>query len=118
MPDTYIRNDRVLIDATNLGAGSDTNLNLGDYFYKTLSADFTLTISNPPATGKSFGFILELTKDATATERFLTFPASVKWDGDVDPVSLTTTGQVMLIGFTTRNAGTTYHAVLISRNSK
>ena len=98
-------------------ATQDVDLTDGDYQYATVDKDVTFTFSNPPATGLSFGFTLELTKDATATLRALTFPASVKWDGGVPPTDPTISSQVMLLSFITRDGGTTYYGVITSLNA-
>jgi hypothetical protein len=92
-------------------AAQDLDVSLGDYQPFTIDTGTTFTISNPPLTGNAFGFVLELTKDATPTVRTLTFPASVKWQGGVAPASLTTTGQVMIITFITRDGGTTWYGI-------
>lgn len=82
---------------------------LGQYFYGTVSGNVVFTFSNPPASGKAFGFILELTNAGSFTR---TWPSSVKWSGGIAP-TLSTSGTDVLV-FTTRDGGTTWRGVLSS----
>lgn len=64
---------------TALGAGTNLDWSLGDYFSKTLTANAVFTFSN---TGVSRTITVAITGDASHT---VTWPA-VKWPGGVAPV--------------------------------
>ena len=54
------------------------NCGNGNYFTKTINANSTFTFSNPPSSGTSFAFTLELTHSSGT----VTWPSSVKWNAD------------------------------------
>jgi hypothetical protein len=76
----------------------------GNVFELDLDDDLTtLTISNPPATGKAGSFTLIVTSTGTNT---ITWPESVQWPGGTEP---TITGDgVDVLGFLTVDGGTTW----------
>lgn len=81
----------------DLGAGTNVNLALGNYFLKTISANTTLTFSAPPSPG--YSFIIEV----TLTSGVLTLPASVT---TANNSALTlTAGKTHLLGFFTSTTG-------------
>ena len=84
-------------------SGTDIDCRLSDYFTKTISSNTTFTFSNPPS-GMAYGFILELTLTGAPTA---TFPASVDWPGGSAPTLAS--GSKNLIGFITRDGGTTWY---------
>ncbi len=71
----------------------------------------TLTISNPPASGKAGSFTLILKQDATGG-RTVTWPASVKWAGGTAPTLSTDANAVDILTFITTDAGTTWYGML------
>lgn len=83
----------------------------GDYFRLPLSENVTsITFSNLPAAGKAVSLLIEITQDDTA--RTVTWPASFIWeDGSAGSVS-TADGAIDLLGLTTFDNGTTWHATL------
>lgn len=81
-------------------AALDINCGLGNYFIKTIAGASTFTFSNSPGTGVSYSFTLELTHTSGA----VTWPASVKWPGDIAPTL--TTGKTHLFVFITDDGGT------------
>ena len=83
-------------------AALDINCTLGNYFIKTIAGVSTFTFSNPPASGISYSFTLELTH----TSGTVTWPASVKWPGDTAPTL--TAGKTHLFMFVTDDSGTTW----------
>jgi hypothetical protein len=98
--------------AVDLGSGNTAaiDLNLGNYFYKTVTANTTITLSNVPANLVAQSFILELTNgSAFAVTYFanLTFPSAV-------PPTLT--GGRDVLGFFTRDGGTTWSGFTIGLN--
>ena len=81
------------------------DLSLGNYYTKTLAADWTVTFSNPPAS-KAYMMALELTNGG---DYAVTWPASVKWNGDTPPTL--TSGGTDLIVLITDDGGTTYRGM-------
>lgn len=81
------------VPALNIDCG------LSNYFTKTIASNSTLTFSNVP-TGISYSFTLELTH----TSGTVTWPATVKWPGDIAPTL--TTGKTHLFMFVTDDGGT------------
>lgn len=69
----------------------------------------TLAFSNVPTSGKTATVTLIRTKDATATARPITWPASVKWSGGA-PTLTSTASCVDIIQLVTHNGGTTWYA--------
>lgn len=91
----------------------DINCALGyNFFRKTIASNSTFTFSNPPASGKVFGFTLEVTH----TSGSITWPASVKWVGGTAPTL--TTGKVHVFSFYTRDGGTNWRgSALVDYNT-
>lgn len=87
----------------------------GHHFDVALNANVTtLTISNPPASGKAGGFVLKLTADGTP--RTIAWPASVKWANGSAPTPTSTNNKVDMFTFITYDAGTTWYAGVIGQN--
>ena len=83
-------------------AAASVDCRLGNYFTKTISGATTFTFDNPPASGVSYGFTLELTH--TGGSASIGWPASVKWPADTPPTL--TDGKTSLLMFVTDNGGT------------
>jgi hypothetical protein len=95
---------------TQVAASSSTaytaDLTNGNVFYLTMTGNCTLTLSNPPATGKGGAVTFILVQDGTGS-RTVTWPASVKWAGGAAPTLTTTaTTGTDIITLITRDAGT------------
>lgn len=73
----------------------------------------TLSIQNPLSSGNMDEFYIEFVITASTT---VTWPAGFKWDGGTPP-TLPTSGRA-IIGAYTRDGGTRYEAVVVSRDSK
>lgn len=86
-------------------AASDVDVSSGSYFTKTLTANTTLTFSNPPPSGFASSFALEITGASTYT---ITWPSSVKWSGGAAP-DAPAAGEKDLYVFVTTDGGTTYY---------
>ena len=99
----------------DLGGGTDDlDLSLGNVFTATVSTSTqTLTFSNPAASGTCYTFMLILTNGGSQT---VNFPGTVDFAGGSAP-SLTASGVDILL-FTTVDAGTTYHCIVSSTDSK
>jgi hypothetical protein len=96
------------------GGTQSIDLTLGNWATATVDTSAnTFTFDNPTATGKGCSFFLELTDGGSQT---VTWPASVDWEGGTAP-TLTAAG-VDLISFVTDDAGTLWHGILISTDSK
>jgi hypothetical protein len=99
------------------GTGGGTqalDMNLGNWVTATVDTSAnTFTFTDPTATGQGCSFFLELTNGGSQT---VTWPGAVDWEGGTAP-TLTTAG-VDLLSFMTDDAGTLWHGVLISTDSK
>lgn len=85
----------------------DIDLNNGNYFTKTINGNSTFTFSNPPSSGTVGSFTLELTH----TSGTVTWPSSVKFNGDTAPTL--TTGKTHLFFFVTDDGGTRYRGAAL-----
>lgn len=91
-------------------SGTAIDLSTGNYFYKTISADTTFTVSNVPTSGNAQSFILELTNGGSKNVIWfanLTFPNGTA-------PSLTASGRDVL-AFFTRDGGTTWSGFLVGK---
>ncbi len=102
----------VALGALSGAAAIDTQA--ADHYTGSISAATTFSFTNPPAAGDSAAFVLELTNAGAAA---ITWPASVKWEGGTAPSGLPAAGVTLLV-FVTRDAGTTWHGAVISKDSK
>jgi hypothetical protein len=103
--------------APTISSGTLTlNLNNGNVFDVSLNANITtLTIQNPPTTGTSFSFILQLTADGTP--RSVNWGSAVKWPSGTAPTLTSTSGKVDTFVFLTDDGGTTYFAFTAGQNA-
>ena len=92
---------------TNATSGATETLDLesGNVFDLTLSANCTITLSNPPASGTSGSFTLILRQDGTGS-RTVTWPASVDWASATAPTLTTDASAVDVLTFMTVDGGT------------
>jgi hypothetical protein len=99
------------------GTGGGTqiiDMNLGNWVTATVDTSAnTFTFNDPTATGQGCSFFLELTNGGSQT---VNWPGAVDWEGGTAP-SLTAAG-VDLLSFVTDDAGTLWHGILISTDSK
>ena len=91
------------------GTGTvDLDLETGNIFQHTASGgNVTFTFSNPPATGKAGSFTLKWVQGAS--DRTITWPASVDWAGGSAPDVTSGSGKVDMYVFTTFDAGTIWY---------
>jgi hypothetical protein len=94
-------------------AASAIDMSLGTLFTKTITAATTFTTSNVPATGLVCAFTLELTNGGSSA---ITWWTGIKWTGGTAP-TLTSAG-VDILGFYTRDGGTTWRGFVSSKDSK
>lgn len=91
------------------------NLESGNVFNVTLNSNVsTLTISNPPASGKTASFTLVLTADGTA--RTITWGGSVKWAGGSGPTLTSTNGKVDILSFMSLDGGTNWYGFIAGQD--
>ena len=88
-------------------AALEIDCSAGNYFTKTISGNSTFTFANPAASGTVTSFTLELTHSSGT----VTWPASVKWNGDTAPTL--TTGKTHLFMFVTDDGGTRYRGAAL-----
>jgi hypothetical protein len=97
---------------SDLGTGGGTfsiDLSTANNFRRTVNANGTVTMTNPPS-GKAFGFTIALTNGGGYT---LTW-TSVKWPGGAQP-TLTTSGTDIIVIYT-YDGGSTYYGFLAGKN--
>lgn len=99
--------------SVGMGSGTAINLNSGRLFYKTISVNTTLSVTNVPAGPTAVGFTLELTNGGSKT---ITWWSGIKWDSGSAP-TLTASGTDIL-GFYTRDGGTTWRGAFQMKDSK
>ena len=104
---------KAFVDAYVALPANAIDMNAGTLFSKTITATTTFTVSNVPTSGKVGSFILELTNGGSKTTSFW---SGVKWQGGTAP-TLTASG-TDLLGFYTRDGGTTWRGFMLSRNSQ
>lgn len=97
----------------NTGTAATINFESANFFSATSTAATTWAFSNPVASGDFGGFVLELNNGGAYTQ---TWPAAVDWPAGTAP-TLTASGKDLLV-FVTRDAGTTYHGMAASLDSK
>lgn len=108
---------RETVATPSISAGVLTlDLSTANVFKVTHNANITtLTISNPPSSGISCCFVLNLTQDATGG-RTITFPAACVKSGGTALSLSTTANKRNKIIFDTDNGGTTYDIALAGKD--
>jgi len=89
------------------------NLEAANFFSATSTGATTWAFTNPIASGDFCGFVAELTNGGAYNQNW---PAAVDWPGGAAP-ALTVSGKDILV-FVTRDAGTTWHGMAASIDSK
>ena len=95
--------------STNVTSGAAATLDLvnGNVFDLTLTANCTITLSTPPASGTAGSFTLIARQDGTGS-RIITWPVSVKWAGGTAPTLTTTASAVDILTFSTVDGGSNW----------
>jgi hypothetical protein len=87
----------------------ELDLENGNHFEVTLTESIsTLTLSNPPASGKAGAFTLAITQGGSGSYT-VSWPGSVKWAGGSAPTLTTDVGSVDILTFITYDGGTTWY---------
>jgi len=94
---------------TSTSNATTVNCRNGNSFSHTLTENTTFTFSNPPASGISFTFSLEIIQDASASGFTVTWPASVDWPSATAPTLTATASAKDVFVFTTTDGGTTWY---------
>lgn len=95
--------DVTYIDTT---ISTDIDCSTGNSFNKTVTANFTLTFSNVPASGAAYVIVVKL---ENAGSYVITWPTSIKWSGGTAP-SFTATG-IDTVTLYTVDGGTTWYGI-------
>jgi len=90
------------------GAAATIDLENGNFYKITLTANCTLTFSNPPASGTAGSFTLFLVQDGTGS-RTVTWPGTVDWADATAPTLTTTAAAVDVLTFITLDGGTIWN---------
>ena len=94
---------------TSSSAATTVNCETGNAFSHTLTEATTFTFSNPPASGTSYSFSIEIIQDASASGFTVTWPTSVDWPSGTAPTLTATTSAKDVFVFTTRDGGTNWY---------
>ncbi len=94
---------------TSSGAAVTVNCETGNSFSHTLTESTTFTFSNPPASGTSYSFSIEIIQDASASGYTVTWPTSVDWPSGTAPTLTATASAKDVFVFTTRDGGTNWY---------
>ena len=94
---------------TSSGAAVTVNCETGNSFSHTLTESTTFTFSNPPASGTSYSFSIEIIQDASASGYTVTWPTSVDWPSATAPTLTATASAKDVFVFTTRDGGTNWY---------
>jgi hypothetical protein len=106
---------RETVTAGSSSTAYAVDLSTANIFNIAMTGNCTFTITNPPASGVSYSFMLILTQDATGS-RTATWPASVKWPNGSTPTLTTTANKTDILNFITVDGGATYYAALSLAN--
>lgn len=104
---TGIKATRIAIAASNI------DINLANYFTRTISGSTTFTVSNIPSSGTTASFILDLTNGGSSS---ITWWNNIKWVSGSTP-TLTAAGRDVL-GFFTHDGGTTWTGLVLGLDIK
>ena len=94
---------------TSTGNATTVNCEAGNTFSHTLTENTTFTFSNPPASGTSYTFSIEIIQDASASGFTVTWPTSVDWPAATAPTLTATASAKDIFVFTTRDGGTNWY---------
>ena len=104
--DSYNETYAAVTSTTN---ATTVNCENANSFSHTLTENTTFTFSNPPASGTSYTFSIEIIQDASASGFTVTWPASVDWPAATAPTLTATASAKDVFVFTTRDGGTNWY---------
>ena len=85
------------------------DLSTGNSFYHLLTENTTLTLSNPPATGKYGQATFRIVQDGAGGAYTFAWPAAVLWAGGTAPVISVGNDAIDIITISTDDAGTAWY---------
>ena len=91
------------------GTSPAVNCEAGNSFSLILSGNTTFTFTNPPASGTSYTFSIEIIQDSGGSGYSVTWPTSVDWPAATAPTLTATASAKDVFVFTTRDGGTTWY---------
>jgi len=94
---------------TSTSNATTVNCENANSFSHTLTENTTFTFSNPPASGTSYTFSIEIIQDASASGFTVSWPSSVDWPAATAPTLTATASAKDIFVFTTRDSGTTWY---------
>jgi hypothetical protein len=94
---------------TSSANATTVNCEAGNSFSHTLTENTTFTFSNPPASGTSYTFSIEIIQDASASGFTVTWASSVDWPAATAPTLTATASAKDVFVFTTRDGGTNWY---------
>lgn len=94
---------------TSSSNATTVNCENANSFSHTLTENTTFTFSNPPASGTSYTFSIEIIQDASASGYTVTWPTSVDWPAATAPTLTATASAKDVFVFTTRDGGTNWY---------
>ena len=94
---------------TSSSNATTVNCENANSFSHTLTENTTFTFSNPPASGTSYTFSIEIIQDASASGFTVTWPTSVDWPAATAPTLTATASAKDIFVFTTRDGGTNWY---------
>lgn len=98
-----------------ISAGAVTlDLSTGNHFATNLTGNYTVSITNPCASGKACAFTYLTHGTGAAT--VITWPASVLWPGGTAPTVTTTNGKTDVYSFYSVNGGTNWYGFVSGQN--
>ena len=84
-------------------------------FSTTLIENTTCVFSNPPSSGVSYIFSLEVIQDVSASGFTVTWPPSVIWPLGAPIILTQSASAIDLVVFYTRDGGTTWYGLTVGR---
>ena len=104
--DSYNETYAAVTSTTN---ATTVNCENANSFSHTLTENTTFTFSNPPASGTSYTFSIEIIQDSGASGYTVTWPSSVDWPAATAPTLTATASAKDVFVFTTRDGGTNWY---------
>lgn len=96
-----------------LGAGNNIDISQGTLFTKTITGNTTLSVTASEGSNTLVSFVMEITNGGSAT---ITWWNNIRWKGGIAP-SLTSSGMDVL-GFYSKDGGTNWVGIMLSKDTK
>ena len=111
-----LRAYKEFVVANTATTGATTiDLSVSNVFRHVLTGNTTYTFSNPPSSGVLYSFTLVIQQDATGN-RVVTWPASAKYPGALQPPQTVTANGIDIWNFITYDGGSTYLGTLAGKD--